>query len=80
MLMHEVPEGSVAEVGGFPVVHPTGCMPMRVPSYLTLMDEKDKTVTMSGPIVATRQDGSVCNCFLIHDVWYVIEIPRHRAA
>ena len=78
--MHEVPEGSVAEVGGFPVVHPTGCMPMRVPAYIALIKERDQKMTMSGPIVATRQDGSVCNCFLIHDVWYVIEIPRHRAA
>jgi len=80
MLMHEIPEGADADIGGFTFIHPEGCMAMRVPSYVALLHEKDGTRTLSGPVVATRLDGVVCNCFLIHDAWYVHSVARDPRA
>lgn len=75
--MHEIQEGDLGDVGGMIFVHPTGCQNMRLPSYVTLIHEKDGTRTLSGPVVACRSaDGQVCNCFLIHDVWHVMPIAR----
>jgi hypothetical protein len=79
MLIHELADGMIGEVGGIPFVHPAGCWSMRLPNYVSLIEEPDRTQTLSGPVTATRsQDGVVCNAFLIHDVWYVLPIETYR--
>lgn len=69
VLIHEIEQGQVEDVGGIKYVRPPWSnRAVLLPSHLDLFEEKDGTKTLSGELHLKTDEGLFA-CYLIHGSW-----------